>query len=206
MAVYTGPKCRLCRREGKKLFLKGDRCFSASCPIDKKGAVPPGQHGLIFRSRPSDFALQLREKQKVKRVYGVLEKQFRKYYTQSLKAKGQTGVRLLQILETRLDRVVYVAGLIGAKKQARQFINHGHVLVNGKKVTIPSYGLKKGDVVSLSPKALENFEVSKYLAKKAEVPTWIDRKGPVAKIVRIPEREDIDLSIQEQLIVEFYSK
>lgn len=205
MAIYNGPKCRLCRREGKKLFLKGDRCISPKCPVDRKG-TPPGQHGLVYKRRPTDFAIQLREKQKIKRTYGILERQFRRYFEQALKAKGQTGVRLLQLLETRLDRVLYLSGLVQAKKKARQYVVHGHVLVNGQKVSIPSYVLKKDDVVTFDSKTLGNAEILKYLNKKGEVPAWLERKGPVAKVARIPGRDDIDLSLNEQLVVEFYSR
>ena len=208
MALYNGPKCRLCRREKTKLFLKGERCFSTKCPIEKKaGAVPPGQHGKRFSRRPSVYCLQLREKQKIKRIYGVLERQFRRYFSKASKAKGQTGVRLLQILEMRLDRVIYLAKIINSKKKARQYITHGHVLVNGKKVTIPSYIVKKDDVITLKENILKNPEIQKYLSKKVEdIPLWLKRGGPIVKVIRVPKREDIDLSLNEQLVVEFYSR
>lgn len=206
MAVYNGPKCKLCRREGHKLFLKGDRCESAKCPMEKKRNLPPGQHGSSMSRRPSTFGVQLREKQRVKRTYGVLEKQFRRYFNIALRSKGQSGVVLLKMLETRLDHVVYLGGLISSKKKARQFVTHGNVLVNNKKVKIPSYGLKAGDVVTLTQRVMEKENLKKQLAKKVELPKWLLRQGPAVKVARMPEREDIDLSFNEQLIVESYSR
>lgn len=209
MARYTGPKFRLDRREGTNLFLKGKRSASSKHPLVKKGAVPPGQHGQkATHKKRSDYGLQLREKQKVKRMYGVLERQFRKYYEQAAKKKGATGETLLQILETRLDNVVYRLNFAFSRSQARQLTTHGHVLVNGKKVNIPSYNVKEGDVISLSNKA-SNFVFVKEAAnefEKDKLPAWLDRKALVGNLKKLPVREDIEADINEQAIVEFYSR
>jgi small subunit ribosomal protein S4 len=209
MARYTGPKFRLDRREGVNLFLKGKRSTSAKHPLAKKGAIPPGQHGQKTLNRKrSDYGLQLREKQKVKRMYGVLERQFRKYYEQAAKKKGATGETLLQILESRLDNVIYRLGFAFSRAQARQLTSHGHVLINGKKVNIPSYNVSEGDVISLSNKAVE-FNFVKETAsefEKESLPEWLDRKGLVGSYKRVPVREDLEADINEQAIVEFYSR
>lgn len=205
MARYTDAKCRLCRRQGKKLFLKGDRCSSPKCPVEKKGAVPPGQHGFKGGNQ-SEYSKQLREKQKARRIYGVLERQFKIYAGKALKAKGVTGEKLLQILETRLDNVVYRMGLVSSRSTARQLIRHGRVSVDGKKVDIPSFQVKAGQVVVLSPKiaGLENFK--KTIAEKRNVPAWLERQATGGKIVRLPLREDCPLEIDENLVVEYYSR
>lgn len=207
MARYTDAKCRLCRREGAKLFLKGERCYSPKCPIERKGAVVPGQHGQKRRSRLSDYGRQLREKQKTKRLYGVLERQFKNYFKKAAKAKEATGERLLQFLETRLDNVVFRLGLAPSRSVARQLVSHGHVLVDGKKVNIPSYQVKPGQVVTLAPKGLKIDLVKKSLAEKErKIPAWLERKAAVGKVARLPKREEMDIDIDEHLVVEFYSR
>jgi len=206
LARYTGPKCKLCRREGVKLFLKGERCFSAKCPIERKGAVPPGQHGQKRRRRPSDYGIQLREKQKAKRIYGVLERQFKRLYKKAASKKKDAGLRLLQFLELRLDHVIFRGGLVFSLSTARQIITHGFCLVDGKKVDIPSYQVKPAQVITLNTKGLAFDEVKKALAAKKPVPKWLKRKAAVLKVERLPEREEIEANINEQLIVEFYSR
>jgi len=209
MARYLGAKCRLCRAAGKKLFLKGERCYSSKCPLERKGAVPPGQHGQKKKGgvRLSKYGEQLAEKQKLKRIYGILEKQFRRYFQQALKARGETGKILLQLLERRLDNVVYRLGFALSRSVARQLVRHGHVLVNNKKVNIPSYQIKPGEIISLTPKALKMEIVSKALGEKErKIPSWLQRKAAVGKINRLPEKDEIDFNINEDLIVEFYSR
>ncbi|PJC28326.1 30S ribosomal protein S4 [Candidatus Shapirobacteria bacterium CG_4_9_14_0_2_um_filter_39_11] len=207
MARYLDSKCRLCRREGTKLFLKGERCFSPKCPLEKKGAVAPGQHGLKMRRRLSEYGVQLREKQKAKRTYGVLERQFRRYFKKAFKKRGVTGEALLQLLESRLDNVVYRLGFVPSRSVARQLVRHGHILVDGKKVDIPSYQVKPGQVINLNPKAMKMEVVKKSLAeKKKEIPSWLQKKAAVGKIIRLPTREEIGADIAEQLIVEYYSR
>lgn len=208
MARYTGPKFRLDRREGINLFLKGKRSASGKHPIDKKGAVPPGQHGQkALRKKLSDFGLQLREKQKVKRIYGILERQFKRYFEEASKEKGNTGVALLQILESRLDNVVYQLGFAVSRAAARQLVTHGHVRVNDRKVDIPSYNVKIGDLIALSDKAQKLPNVSEALSLRGDlIPSWLERKGLVGKVVRLPAAEDLESIAQEQLIVEYYSR
>ncbi len=207
MARYLGPKCRLCRREKTKLFLKGDRCYSPTCPLDRKGAVPPGQHGLkTSRARISDYGRQLREKQKAKRIYGVLEKQFRNYFQKVARSKGNSGERLLQMLESRLDNIVYRLKFVPSRSLARQLVSHKHVLVDGKKVNIASYQVKPGQTMSLDGKALKIDEVKKALADKGKLPAWLRKKAAVGQMVRLPERKEIEGDIEEQLIVEYYSR
>ncbi|MET9337359.1 MULTISPECIES: 30S ribosomal protein S4 [unclassified Nonomuraea] len=208
MARYTGADCKLCRREKTKLFLKGSKCESAKCPIEIR-PYPPGEHG---RGRPkeSEYQLQLREKQKTRRIYGVLEKQFRNYYEEANKKGGKTGENLLQILESRLDNVVYRAGFAQSRDAARQQVRHGHILVNGKKVDIPSYRVREHDIVEVREKAvnLMPYEVAKATAGDRTVPAWL---GVVPEKLRVlvhqlPVRQQIDTQVQEQLIVELYSK
>lgn len=209
MARYTGPKFRLDRREGTNLLLKGQRSTSGKHPIDKKGVVPPGQHGKKnAMKKVSNFGSQLREKQKVKRMYGVLERQFRRYFEQASKKREATGEALLQLLETRLDNVVYRLGFAFSRAQARQLTNHGHVVVNGKKVNVPSYNVKIGDVIALSGKGA-SFEFVKEALKNSEaekLPEWLARKGSVGKLERLPNRDELAADINEQAIVEFYSR
>ena len=208
MARYTGPKFRLDRREGTNLFLKGKRSLSAKHPINKKGAVPPGQHGPKGVRKFSDYGFQLREKQKVKRIYGILERQFRKYYEEAAKRKGATGETMLQALESRLDNLVYRLGLAASRAQARQLTNHGHVEVNGKRVNIPSFSVKVGDVISLHGKAV-SFALVKEASEELspdKLPDWLERKALVGKFKRLPTREELASDVNEQAIVEFYSR
>lgn len=208
MARYTGSVCRQCRRENMKLFLKGDRCFSDKCSYDRRG-YPPGQHGQR-RSKQSDYGIQLREKQKVRRIYGISEKQFRIAFKRADRIKGITGTNLLSLLETRMDNTVFRMGFVNSRTQGRHFVRHNHFTVNGKKVNIPSYQVKKGDIIELREKSRTVQAISDSLDAivRRGIPGWLeinknDFKGTV---VGIPTREDITLPIQEQLIVELYSK
>jgi len=207
MARYTGPVCRLCRRERMKLFLKGAKCDTMRCPVERK-PYPPGQHGR-GRIRDSEYLLQLREKQKCRRIYGMLEKQFRNLYALAAREKGITGENLLRMLEQRLDNVVFRAGFSASRNQARQFVRHGHVNVNGKRVTIPSYQVRKGDVIELGPKAQKMIVVRHNLDTiDRTVPMWLeaDASNYKATVRELPLREQIDIPVREQLIVELYSK
>jgi len=207
LARYHGPVCRLCRREGLKLFLKGSRCFTDKCAIERRN-YPPGEHGL-GRSKQSPYAQQLREKQRAKRIYGLLERQFRRYFEWAEREKGITGENLLRFLERRLDNVVYRLGFASSRKEARQMVRHGHVQVNGRKVNIPSYLVKVGQAVQLRPESKLQERVAENLAAgRGQVPAWL-QLAPDARrgVVRaLPLREDIQLPVQEQLIVELYSK
>lgn len=201
MARYTGPKHRLCRAEGVAL------CGSPKCPVIRKNAGPPGQHGQKGRRKPSEYGIQLREKQKVKRMYGVLERQFKNYFKSAVSKKASTGEVLLQILETRLDNVIYRLGLASTRPQARQLVSHGHVQVNGKRVTIPSYNVKIGDVIALSPKAANLDFIKKLAAEKDQkLPSWLSRQATVGKVNTMPKREELEADINERLIVEYYSR
>ena len=208
MARYTGPSCRLCRREATKLFLKGRKCYADKCTLTKR-QYPPGQHGQA-RSKFSNYAQQLREKQKVKRIYGILEKQFRKYFRTAATAKGVTGEQLLQILERRLDNVVYSLNFAASRKEARQIVRHGHIRVNGRKVNIPSYLIKPDDTITLkqTEKDAKRIKATLETYKERRVPDWLslDESTLQGKIMRLPRREDIQMPIQEHLIVELYSK
>jgi small subunit ribosomal protein S4 len=207
MARYTGPVCRLCRRERMKLFLKGAKCDTMKCPIERR-PYPPGLHGR-GRIRESEYMLQLREKQKARRIYGLLEKQFRNLYSQAASQTGITGENLLRMLELRLDNVVFRAGFAASRNQSRQWVRHGHVTVNGKRVTIPSYQVRKGDVVQLSSKARNMIVVRHNLDTLDRlVPQWLDVNGNDAQVTvrELPLREQIDVPVREQLIVELYSK
>ena len=208
MARYTDAVCRLCRREGQKLFLKGDRCYTDKCAADRR-PYPPGQHGQ-GRTKTSEYGLQLREKQKAKRYYGVLERQFRGYFDMASKRKGKTGENLLSILETRLDNTIYRLGFAMSRAEARQLVLHGHFLVNGRKVNIPSFLVKPGMIISLKEKS-HNLDKLKMVidANLSRVPPkWLeyDPNALIAKVSTTPTREDIDFPIEEQLIVELYSK
>ncbi|MBM3205721.1 30S ribosomal protein S4 [Candidatus Shapirobacteria bacterium] len=206
MSRYLEAKCKLCRREKMKLFLKGERCFN-NCPIEKKGAVPPGQHGLKSSTRRmSDYGRQLREKQKIKRIYGLSERQLKNYFQKSFKVKKATSEVLLQTLERRLDNVLYRLGFVPARSLARQLVNHGHVLVDGRQVDIPSYQLKPSQIVSLKQKALEMALVKKSLGEKTKLPDWLKKKAAVGQMVRLPQRDEIEADIDDQLIVEYYSR
>lgn len=208
MAKYTGADCRLCRREGCKLFLKGEKCYSAKCTLAKRPQAP-GQHGT-GRKKASGYAIQLREKQKAKRAYGILEKQFKMYYDMAEKQRGVTGENMLILIERRLDNVVYRLGLGASRAMARQIVNHGHITVNGKNVNIPSYLVKAGDVVAVKSTKVDKpvFADIKAGNVKVNLPEWLsfDAATLTGKVEKLPARSDIDLTIQEHLIVELYSK
>lgn len=208
MARYTDASCKLCRREGQKLFLKGDRCHSDKCAIERRNYAP-GQHGQ-GRKKTSEYGLQLRAKQQARRYYGVLEKQFRHYYEMATTRKGITGENLLAILESRLDNVVYRLGWASSRKEARQLVTHGHFQINGKRVDIPSYLTKVGEQISIAPKSRDSVKIKEVLEANASKPVvkWLelDRENYSAKIIAAPERADIDLAVEETLIVELYSK
>jgi small subunit ribosomal protein S4 len=207
MARYTGPVCRLCRREKMKLFLKGAKCDTMKCPIERR-PYPPGEHGR-GRIRESEYLFQLREKQKARRIYGVLEKQFRNLYQEANRQDGITGENLLRMLELRLDNVVFRSGWASSRAQARQFVRHGHVSVNGKRVTIPSFQVRKGDLITLRDRARQMIVVRHNLdTLDRTVPPWLERGGEGHEVtVRdLPHREHIDVPVRESLIVELYSK
>ena len=210
MAKYTGPACRLCRREGTKLFLKGDRCFSDKCSVARR-AQAPGQHCVgTGRKRVKEYGLQLREKQKAKRYYGILEKQFKNYFVKADKKEGQTGENLLTMIERRLDNVVYRMGMADSRREARQLVCHGHFRVNGRKVDIPSYITKKGDVITLREQSRKSARIKMLVENISarSVPAWItmDKENIQATINALPTKTDIDFPIEEHLIVELYSK
>jgi len=212
MARYTESVCKLCRREGEKLFLKGERCFTPKCAFERR-AYAPGQHGRFSqtrRRRESDYSRQLRAKQKARRIYGILEKQFRRYFALAVKQRGLTGVNLLQILESRLDNVIFRMGFAANRTQARQVVNHGHIIVNGRKTNIPSMLVKEGDVLMVREESKKNglFTDLGERAEKTNCALWIERdlKNLSARILRVPERGEIDGNLNEQLIVEYYSR
>src|SRR3989441_11618968 len=209
MARYIGPVCRLCRREGMKLFLKGERCYTDKCAIEKRN-VPPGQYGRARKAKMVGYGVQLREKQKVKRTYGVLENQFRRYFEAADRQKGITGELLLQMLERRLDNVVYRLGFATSRPQARQLVRHGHFTVNGKKVDIPSFSVKPGDLVGVRQSSRKNASIVHAMeeVKGRGIPEWLqlDAAEVAAKVSSVPTRTQINLPVQEQLIVELYSK
>ena len=209
MGRYTGPACRLCRREGLKLFLKGYKCYTPKCPVEKR-AFPPGQHGQM-RVRLSDYGLQLREKQKVKRIYGMFERQFKRYFKVAQKTKGVTGQTLQQMLERRLDNAVFRLGFASSRSEGRELVRHRAVLVNGKIVDLPNYLIEAGDVIGIFEKAdgwKARVKQTLDQTKDRPVPAWtaVDAASLSGKIIRLPEKSDIGLPIQEQLIVELYSK
>jgi small subunit ribosomal protein S4 len=212
MAKYRGPVCRLCRREGEKLFLKGNRCFTAKCSFDKR-SYAPGSHGKtsqFAKKRESDFTRQLRAKQKARRVYGLYERQFHRYYTVALKRRGLTGLNLLQILETRLDNVIYRMGYASDRSEARQLVTHGHFEVNNRRTDIPSMLLRPGDQVSVrsGSRTRPFFKELPDLAQDRTPPAWVSRdvRNLSGSVLRLPERQEIDSNLQEQLIVEYYSR
>jgi len=212
LARHTGPVCRLCRREGEKLFLKGSRCMTAKCAIERR-PYPPGQHGRdsqFRRGRASDYLLQLREKQKMRRIYGVYERQFSNYFRKAEQGSGLTGSNLLIVLESRMDNVVYRLGFADSRPQARQLVLHGHVMLNGRKTNVPSALVTAGDDVSIRPESTKRtyFKVMRQELDDRQVPRWLrlDVKSLSAKVVQLPEREDIDVSLNEQLVVEYYSR
>jgi small subunit ribosomal protein S4 len=208
MARYTGPACKLCRREGIKLFLKGERCYSAKCAIDRRG-FPPGQHGQR-RSKPTEYGLQLREKQKVRRIYGVLERQFRRFFQISERQHGITGENLLVMLERRLDNVAFRMGFAPSRAAARQLVQHGHIVIDGKKATIPSMLVKPGQVLSVAPSSREVSVIAESLKSqdKRGFPSWVDMQIDKLQgtFKALPSKDDIALPVKEQLIVELYSK
>lgn len=206
MARYTDANCRLCRREGQKLFLKGERCYSSKCAIEKRN-FPPGQHGQS-RKKTSDYGLQLREKQKTKRFYGMQEKQFRNLFDKAERRQGKTGDNLLILLETRLDNAVYRLGFASSRKEARQLVVHGHFTVNGKKATAPAMELKAGDVIKVKEKSASSPKFKEIKEMSITVPAWmaVDVEKLEGKVVAMPRREDIDTPVAEHLIVELYSK
>ncbi len=212
MAKYRGPVCKLCRREGEKLFLKGERCFTPKCAMDRRGYAP-GQHGKssqFRRKRDSDYNRQLRAKQKARRIYGVLERQFRRYYEVSLQRRGMTGLNLLQILESRLDNVVYRLGFADSRAQARLLVTHGHFTVNGRRTDVPSMLLSPNDVVAVreESRARPYFKDIAAIAEERNVPAWLSRdlRSLSGSVLRLPERSEIDGNLSEQLIVEYYSR
>lgn len=209
MARYAGPVCRLCRREGMKLFLKGERCYGEKCAIDRRN-VPPGQHGKGRRQRLLGYGLQLREKQKVRRMYGVLERQFRRYFEKADRQKGVTGETLLQLLERRLDNVVYRLGFAASRPQARQLVRHGHFNVNGRRTNIPSFSVSAGDVIAVRPGSAKNPAIVYAMeeVKGRGIPEWLALDGEKlsGSLTAAPTREQLNLPVQEQLIVELYSK
>ena len=209
MARYTGAVCRLCRREGMKLFLKGERCYADTCAIEKRN-VPPGHHGKGRKAKLMGYGLQLREKQKVKRIYGVLESQFRRYFEAADRQRGITGETLLQLLERRLDNVIYRLGLATSRSQARQLVRHGHFQINGHRVNVPSYSVRVGEVVSVKGSSAKTASIHYAMeeVKGRGIPEWLEFDGEklAGRIASLPTREQINLPVQEQLIVELYSK
>ena len=208
MARYTGSVCKLCRRERQKLFLKGQKCFTEKCPIETKN-YPPGEHGLNRRAKVSEYGIQLREKQKIKRMYGLLETQFRNYFDKANKQKGITGENLVKLLESRFDNVVYRLGFAASRKQARQLIRHRHFMINDRLVDIPSYSLSAGDVLKLKEKSKKLYTIHSSLKRvKDSTYSWltVDKANLLGTFVQVPEREDIPLNANEQLVVELYSK
>jgi small subunit ribosomal protein S4 len=211
MARYKDAVCKLCRREGEKLFLKGERCLSPKCAIERRN-YPPGEHGrqAQYRRKVSDYGLQLRAKQKARRVYGVFERQFRRYFREAERRRGLTGTNLLVLLESRLDNVVYRLGFAMSRAQARQWVRHGHIEVNGRKVNIPSYLVQQGDVVAVRPKSRQSTafrEISQDLEHRA-VPAWLSRDDELmtGRVLALPDHKDLDVTLDEHLIVEYYSR
>ncbi|MGQ9511222.1 MAG: 30S ribosomal protein S4 [Thermaceae bacterium] len=209
MGRYIGPVCRLCRREGVKLYLKGERCYTPKCAMERR-PYPPGQHGQRRTRRPSDYAVRLREKQKLRRIYGISETQFHNLFEEASRRKGVTGTVLLGLLESRLDNVVYRLGFAVSRRQARQMVRHGHILVNGRRVDLPSYRLKPGDGVAIAERSknLAFIRESLEAMKGRKVGPWLslDVEGMKGKFLRLPGREDLALPVNEQLVIEFYSR
>ena len=209
MGRYIGPVCRLCRREGVKLYLKGARCYSPKCAMERR-PYPPGQHGQKRARRPSDYAVRLREKQKLRRIYGISERQFRNLFEEASKKKGVTGSVFLGLLESRLDNVVYRLGFAVSRRQARQLVRHGHITVNGRRVDLPSYRVRPGDEIAVAEKSrnLELIRQNLEAMKGRKVGPWLslDVEGMKGKFLRLPDREDLALPVNEQLVIEFYSR
>ncbi|OGY23766.1 MAG: 30S ribosomal protein S4 [Candidatus Woykebacteria bacterium RBG_13_40_7b] len=207
MARYIGPKFKIDRRLGSNLMLKGERSRSPKHPLEKKGAVPPGQHGIrSLKRKPSDYSIQLKEKQKVKYMYGLLERQFKRFFQLASKSKGKTGEKLLELLERRLDNVIYRLSFASSRAQARQMVSHGHIIVNDKKVNIPSYITAVNDIISVKPTSSGLELIKKSLKESSDLPPWLDRKGTVGKVKSLPGRDVAPAEINEQLIVEYYSR
>lgn len=212
MARYTGPVCKLCRREGEKLFLKGSRCLSPKCAFERR-SYPPGQHGRenqFRKGRASDYLMQLREKQKARRIYGIMEEQFSRYFEKASRSKGLTGANLLILLERRLDNTIYRLGMATSRSQARQIVQHGHILLNGRKTNIPSALVSAGDTIAVRPQSTRRtyFKDLRQELDERRVPGWlsVDVANLGAKVLNLPNRDDIDVSLNEQLIVEYYSR
>ena len=209
MGRYIGPVCRLCRREGVKLYLKGERCYSPKCAMERR-PYPPGQHGQKRARRPSDYAVRLREKQKLRRIYGISERQFRNLFEEASKKKGVTGSVFLGLLESRLDNVVYRLGFAVSRRQARQLVRHGHITVNGRRVDLPSYRVRPGDEIAVAEKSrnLELIRQNLEAMKGRKVGPWLSLavEGMKGKFLRLPDREDLALPVNEQLVIEFYSR
>ena len=209
MGRYIGPVCRLCRREGVKLYLKGERCYSPKCAMERR-PYPPGQHGQKRARRPSDYAVRLREKQKLRRIYGISERQFRNLFEEASKKKGVTGSVFLGLLESRLDNVVYRLGFAVSRRQARQLVRHGHITVNGRRVDLPSYRVRPGDEIAVAEKSrnIELIRQNLEAMKGRKVGPWLslDVEGMKGKFLRLPDREDLALPVNEQLVIEFYSR
>lgn len=209
MGRYIGPVCRLCRREGVKLYLKGERCYSPKCAMERR-PYPPGQHGQRRTRRPSDYAVRLREKQKLRRIYGISETQFRNLFEEASRKKGVTGTVFLGLLESRLDNVVYRLGFAQSRRQARQMVRHGHILVNGKRVDLPAYRLKPGDEVAIAERSknLDFIRQNLEAMKGRKVGPWLslDVEAMKGRFLRLPDREDLALPVNEQLVIEFYSR
>ena len=209
MGRYIGPVCRLCRREGVKLYLKGERCYSPKCAMERR-PYPPGQHGQKRARRPSDYAVRLREKQKLRRIYGISERQFRNLFEEASKKKGVTGSVFLGLLESRLDNVVYRLGFAVSRRQARQLVRHGHITVNGRRVDLPSYRVRPGDEIAVAEKSrnLELIRQNLEAMKGRKVGPWLslDVEGMKGQFLRLPDREDLALPVNEQLVIEFYSR
>jgi small subunit ribosomal protein S4 len=213
MARYTGPVCKLCRREGEKLFLKGTRCTSPKCPFERGRDYPPGEHGRMARfrrRRPSDYSRQLRQKQKARRIYGVLERQFRRYFREAERRSGLTGENLLILLESRLDNIIYRLGFADSRSQARQLVQHGHFVVNGHRTNVPSRIIRPQDTIVVRDGSRKRtyFKERAEMLGEGSVPTWLslDAKNLTARMVQVPTREEIDMAVDEQLIVEYYSR
>lgn len=209
MGRYIGPVCRLCRREKQKLFLKGTKCFTEKCPVERRG-YPPGQHGQLRRPKISEYGVQLREKQKIRRIYGLMEEQFRNYFEKALRQSGRTGETLVKMLERRFDNVVFRLGFAPSRKAARQIITHGHLMINSRKVNIPSYLLRAGDVIQVRDKSkkLDVIHASMKRMKDSTMLPWLtlDKASMVGTFLQVPERADVPLNANEQFVVELYSK
>jgi small subunit ribosomal protein S4 len=207
MAVYHGPRCKLCRREGVKLMLRGDRCASEKCAMERR-PFPPGIRSTKRRRTSTEYNTQLREKQKIRRIYGVLERQFARYFSMAAKAKGVTGERLLQILELRFDNIVYRLGFAPSRQSARELVTHNHFMINGKKVTIPTYQLKPGDVVQVRDSSKTIETIHSALKNARDIPDWlsVDKVKLEGTVIRVPDRASIPVNVQEQLVVELYSR